>query len=1168
MQSLRDGSAIALVGISCRVPGADGPDAFWQLLREGVSSISRVPPDRWDAERLLMQVGELAQGARYGGFLDEIDRFDCSFFGISPREAAAMDPQQRLMLELCWEACEDARVVPGALAGSQTGVFVGAISSDYADLLHEQGAAALTRHTATGLQRGMIANRVSYALGLRGPSLMVDTGQSSSLVAVHLACESLRKGESKLALACGVHLNISAADALRASSFGGLSPDGRCYAFDARANGYVRGEGGGVVVLKPLSDALACADPIYCVIRATAVNNDGGGDGLTAPSQAAQEEVLRLAYRRAGVKRSDVCYVELHGTGTILGDRVEAAALGAVLGSTRPADRPLPVGSVKTNLGHLEGAAGIVGLLKAVLCMSHREIAPSLNFQQPSPDVPLPELGLCVQQALGTWPDADRPLLAGVSSFGLGGTNCHVVLGEPLSTELTHLSGVDGITVNDEAQPTALRTVGNHRTSHTDAARLDARLERSFQAPTGGPLGEGVLAWVVSGRDDSALRAQAQRLAEHLERNADLAPDTVGYSLVTGRTAFEHRAVVLGANREELLDGLRALAHGHPTASVVQGVASQMGERAVLVFAGQGSQWEGMALDLLDSSPVFAEWMRACGEAIREHADWSLEDVLRGSPGAPGLDRIDVVQPVLFAVMVSLAGLWRTCGLCPAAVVGHSQGEVAAAFVAGALSLRDAARIVTLRSKVGAASLLGRGSMAWIGLPVDVVEARCERWEGRISIAAVNAPSSVVVSGESDAVAGLLEECVAAGIRARAIPAGFGAGHSSQVELIREELMTSLACVEPCVGDMAFYSTVIAAPLDHTRLDVEYWYRNAREPVRFADTIRVLLDDGYRAFLEISPHAVLTAAVGDTVEAAVGEQNDVLIASSLRRGDGGRERFLRSLATLWVSGIELDWATVLAYAPPPPVQLPTYAFQRERHWLASGLAQSPRTSLSTAMHSGSQEPDARVEVQAAAQDARARSFSSFLDLPSEGSLARRLEGLPIRRQRLMVLEMVLAEVAAELGYPSTRPLPTKQTFKELGFDSLAGVELRNRLNAKFGVYLPATIVFDNPTPEALARHLLDHVRDEVSPVASAEAGLTELERVLSALSPEDPARARIAARLRASLARLSSAETRVGDDDVRSATAEEVFDLVDRELGASASGDRDSQVLEAGVRHA
>ena len=431
---------VAVVGISCRLPGAPSPDAFWRLLRAGEDAISDAPTDRWALDELSVADSALP-GLLRGGFLERIDEFDAGFFGISPKEAAVMDPQQRLTLELGWEALEDAGIVPDGLRGSQTGVFVGAISSDYAGMLYRRGAEALTRHALTGTHRGIIANRVSYTLGLRGPSLTVDAAQSSALVAVHLACESLRRGESTIALAGGVSLIISPDSTIAAHRLGALSPDGRCFTFDARANGYVRGEGAGVVVLKPLARAIADADPIYCVIRASAVNNDGAGDGLTAPDQRAQEEVLRVAYRRAAVKRTDVQYVELHGTGTPLGDQVEAAALGAALGTLRDGESPLLVGSAKTNVGHLEGAAGIVGLIKACLCIKHKEIPASLNFEQAAPAIPLAALGLQVRQSGGSWPDATRPLLAGVSSFGMGGTNCHVVLAEVALCSTTSPSG-------------------------------------------------------------------------------------------------------------------------------------------------------------------------------------------------------------------------------------------------------------------------------------------------------------------------------------------------------------------------------------------------------------------------------------------------------------------------------------------------------------------------------------------------------------------------------------------------------------------------------------------------------------------------------------------------------------------------------------------------------
>ncbi|MFF3717531.1 type I polyketide synthase, partial [Streptomyces prasinus] len=568
MSQFRDGftevgipdDAIAIVGLSCRLPEAPDKSAFWELLRDARHAIGEVPQDRWNAE-------ELPPAARHGAFLDRVDTFDPAFFGISPRETSMMDPQQRLMLELSWEAFEDAGIPLRQVRGSRTGVFVGAIANDYAVLLNRQGLSAVTQHSLTGIQRAIIANRVSYTLGLRGPSLTVDTAQSSGLVAVHQACEALRSGGCELAVAGGVNLNIVPESALAADRFGGLSPDGRCYTFDARANGYVRGEGGGAVLLKPLARALADGDSVYCVIRGGAVNNDGATDGLTVPSTAAQSEVLRLAYDRAGVDPADVHYVELHGTGTALGDPIEASALGAVLGTAPGRRLPLTVGSAKTNVGHLEGAAGMVGLLKTALALHRRQIPASLHYETPNPRIPLAELNLGVQQSLTEWPEPEsRPALAGVSSFGMGGTNCHLVL-----------QGVPA------AEP---------------ATRDGGEAERRA----------GVVPWLVSGRGEDALRTQAERLRSFVADRPELDVDAVAQSLVTSRDAHENRAVVLGSDRESLLNGLAALAAGEPASRVVRsrGAGAPAAGQLALLFSGQGSQRAGMGRELYEAFPVFA----------------------------------------------------------------------------------------------------------------------------------------------------------------------------------------------------------------------------------------------------------------------------------------------------------------------------------------------------------------------------------------------------------------------------------------------------------------------------------------------------------------------------------------------------------------------------------
>ncbi|MFI0408242.1 SDR family NAD(P)-dependent oxidoreductase [Actinomadura sp. 3N508] len=808
--------AIAIIGMSCRFPGAASPGEFWRLLRAGTDAAGVDP--------------------------DGIGLFDPEFFGISPREAAAMSPQQRLALELGWEALEDAGIVPATLRDSATGVFVGAIGEDYATLLLRRGTAAIDQHTMTGLHRSLIANRMSYTLGLRGPSLTVDSGQSSSLVAVRLAMDSIRKGESAVAIAGGVHLNLAEESAVTADRFGGLSPDGRCFTFDARANGYVRGQGGGLVVLKPLRAAVSDGDPVYCVLLGGAVNNDGASDGLTVPDQEAQAEVLRAAYRDAGISAGSVRYVELHGTGTRVGDPVEAAALGAAFAGRD--DVPLPVGSVKTNIGHLEGAAGVAGLLKVALSLHHGELPPSLNFATPNPRIPLAELGLRVWTELGPWPEGHRS--AGVSSFGMGGTNCHLVLAQA---------------------PEA--------TSPREGMRAAS------------PAAEVV--WPLSGRSPAAVTAQAARLESHLRAHRPSDVD-VAATLASSRTVFDHRAVVVG----DLRAGLRALAAGEPSEHVIAGHAGAGGGPAVFVFPGQGSQWLGMGARLMRTNEVFARRMRECADALAPYVD-----VTRGDLG-----RVEFVQPALFAIMVSLAEVWRSFGVEPDAVIGHSQGEIAAACVAGALSLPDAARVVALRARA-LAGLAGTGGMASVQVPAAELAL-----DDGLSIAAVNSPRATVVSGDVRALEAL---------GGRMIPVDY-ASHSPHVEAVREELLAALDGVTPRPARVAFYSTLTGGVLDTGALDADYWYRNLRHVVRFEQAVRAAHADGHGTFVEASPHPVLTGAITETVP-------DAVAVGTLRRDDGGPARLHASLAEAYVRGVGVTWPVAGR-----PVRLPTYAFQRERYW--------------------------------------------------------------------------------------------------------------------------------------------------------------------------------------------------------------------------------------------
>ncbi|MEU0007815.1 type I polyketide synthase, partial [Streptomyces sp. NPDC006314] len=620
---------IAIIGVSCRFPGVSGPAEFWQLLQDGRSVVSATHGRDSDG-RLRSHVSDTTENASAsaGAYLERVDEFDAGFFGISPREAAAMDPQQRLALELAWEALEESGIDPTTLENHATGVFMGAMWDDYAMLTHRQAPTALGPHAMTGLARSIIANRVSYALGLRGPSITVDTGQSSSLVAVHQAAQALRNGECTVALAGGVNLALAPESAARSEKFGGLSPDGACHTFDARANGYVRGEGGGIVVLKKLSQAVADGDRVLCVIRGSAVNNDGGGQGLTVPHGAAQEEVIGLACERAGVDSTSIQYVELHGTGTRVGDRIEAAALGAVMGRERPDGNPLRVGSVKTNIGHLEGAAGIAGLIKTALSIKHRLIPASLNFEAPPADIPLDSLRLRVQTALGAWPHEGRSLVAGVSSFGMGGTNAHVILEE--APEPVQASDAPGVS--------------------------DASVSLS------------VVPWVVSGRGADALRAQAGALVSRVGAGgglSGLSAASVGWSLAVGRAGLEDRAVVIGSSGEELVAGLGAVASGESGPGVVAGSAVGGGRLAVL-FSGQGSQRVGMGRELYDRYPVFAQvFDEVCAALDAELGDGaSVRDVVFGSD-ARVLDRTVFTQAGLFAVEVALFRLVESWGVRP-----------------------------------------------------------------------------------------------------------------------------------------------------------------------------------------------------------------------------------------------------------------------------------------------------------------------------------------------------------------------------------------------------------------------------------------------------------------------------------------------------------------------
>ncbi|MFJ4673830.1 type I polyketide synthase [Kitasatospora purpeofusca] len=897
-----DDDPVVIVSMSCRYPGGvRTPEDLWRLVADGRDAVSGLPSDRgWDLDALY-DADPDRPGRSYaaaGGFVSDADRFDPGFFGISPREALAMDPQQRLLLETSWEAIERAGIDPASLHGTPTGVFAGASYQGYGGTLRDVPE-ELEGLFIAGISTSVLSGRVAYQLGLQGPAVTVDTACSSSLVAVHLAAQSLRSGECALALAGGVTVMGTPLSFTGFSRQRGLAEDGRCKSFAASADGFGMAEGVGLLLLERLSDARRNGHPVLAVLRGSAINQDGASNGLTAPSGLAQQRVIRDALANARLTAAEVDAVEAHGTGTRLGDPIEADALLATYGQDRPADRPVRLGSLKSNIGHTQAAAGVGGIIKMVLAMEHGELPQTLHIDRPSPNVDWTAGAVALLTEAAPWPETGRPRRAGVSSFGLSGTNAHVVVEQPPA----------------EPAPAA-------GPSAVPSAESGARDPDTARA---------TVPWVLSGRTAEAVKAQAERLHAHLTEHPELSSVDVGYSLATTRTAFEHRAAVVGDDRATLLGGLAALAAGDRAPGLVEGTVARSA-RTVLVFPGQGSQWAGMARELLDRAPAFADRIAACERALAPHLDWSLLAVLREEPDAPPLDRVDVVQPVLFAVMVSLAELWRVHGIVPDAVVGHSQGEIAAACVAGALSLDDAARIVALRSRALLA-LTGRGGMLFVPQPVEAVRDTLSARYPELDVAAVNGPTSVTVSGDPAALERLREQYSEAGVLTWPVPGVDFAGHSPQVEELREELLTLLAGTAPRTSDIPFYSTVSGGPLDTVGLDAGYWYENLRRPVEFGRAVDALVADGHHTFVECSTHPALTVWLQQAVEAAGAD--DGAVVGTLRRAEGGPGRFLAALAELQVRGLPVDWDTVFAGTGARRRPLPTYAFQQQRYWLDS-----------------------------------------------------------------------------------------------------------------------------------------------------------------------------------------------------------------------------------------
>ncbi|MFE3695410.1 SDR family NAD(P)-dependent oxidoreductase, partial [Streptomyces sp. NPDC059129] len=1097
---------LAIVSMACRFPGGvRSPEDLWQLVADGVDAVAELPTDRGWPMDTLYDPDPLHPGTFYttgGGFLDGAAEFDAEFFGISPREALAMDPQQRLLLEAGWEALERAGLDPASVRGSEGGVYVGVAGQGYGTGPQDPSA-DVEGHLLSGTVTSVASGRIAYALGLGGPAVTVETACSSSLVALHLAGQALRSGDCSFALVGGAAVMASPDVFVEFSRQQGLSPDGRCRSFAETANGTGWGEGVGVLLVERLSDAQRLGHPVLALVRGTAVNQDGASNGLTAPSGPAQQRVIRTALATAGVSGADVDLVEAHGTGTVLGDPIEAQALLATYGQDRPQDRPLWLGSLKSNIGHTQAAAGVAGVIKTVMALRHGVLPRTLHAQEASSRVDWSAGAVRLLAEARPWdaPEEDRPRRAGVSAFGMSGTNAHAIL---------------------EAAPGAGSRTAPVDTSDVPSATLEAAVP-----------------WLLSARTPAALRRQARRLGEHVRANPAQGPAELARALAVTRPALPCRAAAIGRDREGLLTWLDALGTGEPAPNAVQDRVR--GGRTAFVFPGQGSQWVGMAAEALGASEVFADAVAACERALAPHTDWSLTEVLRGTPGAPSLDRVDVVQPVLFAVMVALAAHWRSTGVTPDAVVGHSQGEIAAACVAGALSLDDAALVVALRSRA-LLRLAGSGGMVSVAASAERTEALLPD-DGNICVAAVNGPDAVVVAGEPQELAALLAACDREGLRARTIPVNYAA-HSAQVAQIEDELRGALSGIRPRASAVPLYSTVTGKPIAGESLDADYWYRNLREPVDFLGATRTLLETGHTLFVEVSPHPVLLAGIEAVAEEA-GRQ--VSAVGTLRRDDGGRDRLLASLTEAWASGGgPVDWPAWTAPPGPPgtePVLLPTYPFQRERYWLPTpGRSGAP----------------AVAEASTADSDEGAETAPDDEATPAS-LLAARLAPLDRQGRRQAVLDLVIGHAAAVLGHTGAGPVRPERSFSEVGFDSMLAVRFRNRLCEATGLPVPPTAVFDHPTPEALADHLDAELSAAPEPLSPVLAELDRLAAILAAVPPGTAGADEVGDRLNELLRGWGLRATPTNGtgpppepvDVAATATADELFALLDNNFGTA-----------------